>query len=219
MRQVFITGASSDIGIETSKKYLENGFRVLGHYNRGQSRFFELVDTSENMDSIQIDFSNSVATEQTLELNEDLLRKTDVLINMAAISQPKPFFNITALDIMDTMNVNLITSILVMRSVIPGMIKRKWGRIVNIGSIGVKFGGGKSNFCYSLSKHSLEFFPADHKEWAAKNVFVMVQCTISVFQIVFLMVRQHNTYKFFRFPSILYGSQHLILYVCCSRMQ
>jgi NAD(P)-dependent dehydrogenase (short-subunit alcohol dehydrogenase family) len=172
MRQVLITGASSDIGIATSKKYLENGFQVVGHYNRGQKSFFELVDTSQNMQAIQIDLSSPEATEETLAENEDFLQKTDILINMAAISQSKTFPNITAGDIIETLNVNLIAALLFIRMATPGMTKRKWGRIVNIGSIGVKFGGGSNSFCYSLSKHSLEFFPADYKKWAGDNIFV-----------------------------------------------
>jgi len=172
MQQVLITGASSDIGIATSKKYLENGFHVVGYYNRGQDSFFELLDASPKMQAIQIDLSNPITTEKIFAQYEELFQKTDVLINMAAISKPKSFANITAMDIMEALNVNLIAAILLMRFVTPGMIKRKWGRIVNIGSIGVKFGGGSNSFCYSLSKHSLEFFPADHKKWAADNVFV-----------------------------------------------
>ena len=52
------------------------------------------------------------------------------------------------------------------------MVKKKWGRIVNLGSIGVKFGGGMSNLPYSLSKFGLEFFPNNTKKWIKDNVFI-----------------------------------------------
>ena len=172
MQQVLITGASSDIGIATCRKYLSNGFHVVGHYNCGQEKFLELVDSSQNMQAIQIDMSNPENVEKSFAQNEDLFKKTDVLINMAAISKPKSFPDITAGDISEALNVNLVAALLFIRMATPGMIKRKWGRIVNIGSIGVKFGGGSKSFCYALSKHSLEFLPADHKEWAAENVYV-----------------------------------------------
>ena len=42
--------------------------------------------------------------------------------------------------------------------------QKKWGRIVNLGSIGVKFGGGQRNFPYSISKFILEFFPSYTKK-------------------------------------------------------
>jgi len=172
MRQVLITGASSDIGVATCKKYLAEGFRVIGHFNKGQDSFFDLVKTSSNMRSLQVDLSDSRSVEQTLSKHKDLLQKTDILINMAAIFRAKPFSDITATDIIETMSVNLIAALLFMRFITPEMISRKWGRIVNISSIGVKFGGGSTSFCYALSKHSLEFLPADYKSWAANNVFV-----------------------------------------------
>jgi NAD(P)-dependent dehydrogenase (short-subunit alcohol dehydrogenase family) len=172
MQQVFITGASSDIGIATCKKYITEGFRVVGHFNNGQKSFFDLVDTSPNMQSLQIDLSNSNAVEKAFAENKDLLQQTDVLINMAATFQAKPFPEIVATDIVEAMNVNLIPALLFMRSITPKMVKRKWGRIVNISSIGVKFGGGSNSFCYALSKHALEFLPSDHKIWAASNVLV-----------------------------------------------
>jgi 3-oxoacyl-[acyl-carrier protein] reductase len=172
MQQVLITGASSDIGIATCKKYLAEGFRVLGHYNRGQDNFFALVDSSPNMQSLHIDLSSCNAVEEVLAENENLLQKTDVLINMAATFQAKKFSEITAADIMESMSVNLIPALLFMRNITPEMIRRKWGRIVNISSIGVKFGGGSKSFCYALSKHALEFFPADYKAWASDNVLV-----------------------------------------------
>ena len=39
------------------------------------------------------------------------------------------------------------------------MKKKKYGRILNISSIGVKYGGGETSYEYSLSKHLLEFNP------------------------------------------------------------
>ena len=55
------------------------------------------------------------------------------------------------------------------------MAKKNWGRIVNLGSIGVKFGGGERNFPYSLSKFILEFFPSHTKKWVKRNVLIKPQ--------------------------------------------
>ena len=77
MRQVFITGASSDIGVATCKKYLQEGFHVIGHYNNGQDSFFDLVDASPNMQSLQIDLSDSHSVEQALIDYAGLFQKID----------------------------------------------------------------------------------------------------------------------------------------------
>ena len=52
------------------------------------------------------------------------------------------------------------------------MNKNGWGRIVNLGSIGTKFGGGEKNFPYSLGKFALEFFPSNNKKWIKNNVLI-----------------------------------------------
>ena len=172
MQQVLITGASSDIGIETCKKYLANGFQVLGHYNCGHDGFFELAEASPNMQTIKIDLSNPNAIEQAFARNEDIIKKTDVLINMAAMREPIVFAEITPDDLLRHFTVNVIPMVMLMKWIGPHMVARGWGRIVNVGSVGVKFGGGKTTCCYSLTKHAAEFMPAIHRNWAASNVFV-----------------------------------------------
>ena len=52
------------------------------------------------------------------------------------------------------------------------MLKKKYGRILNCSSIGVKFGGGKNSFNYSFAKHCLEFIPNSYKSWSRKNVLI-----------------------------------------------
>jgi 3-oxoacyl-[acyl-carrier protein] reductase len=54
------------------------------------------------------------------------------------------------------------------------MIQKKWGRVVNSSSVGVKFGGGIQNYEYSLSKHINEFIPAHIRKLADKNIFYNV---------------------------------------------
>jgi 3-oxoacyl-[acyl-carrier protein] reductase len=61
-----------------------------------------------------------------------------------------------------------------MQTIAPVMVTRGWGRIVHLSSIGVKFRGGSSTFCYSLSKHAMEFLPSCTKDWAAHDVFVNI---------------------------------------------
>ena len=74
--------------------------------------------------------------------------------------------------LIETLKVNLFPSILFTKKLGPLMNKRKWGRVVNLGSIGVKFGGGRNNLPYSISKHALEFFPSETKQWVKNNVLV-----------------------------------------------
>ena len=50
------------------------------------------------------------------------------------------------------------------------MTKINFGRILNVSSIGVKYGGGEYTYNYSFSKHALEFIPSYLKKLANKNI-------------------------------------------------
>tara|TARA_B100000965_G_C19173971_1_gene575842 strand:- start:240 stop:623 length:384 start_codon:yes stop_codon:yes gene_type:complete len=63
---------------------------------------------------------------------------------------------------------------LIIRKSIKKMLKKKWGRILNSSSVGVKFGGGGQTFEYSLSKHLNEFIPSYFNKIAEKNIFYNV---------------------------------------------
>lgn len=172
MKQLFITGASSDIGLAVCRLYLDKGFRIVAHYHKGQPAFMELAEASENVTPLQIDLSDPANLEQAIAEKPELFAATDVLINAAAIFEPAPFREITAEAVLKALTVNLLPGLVLMREIAPKMVERGWGRIVNLSSIGVKFGGGSASFAYALSKHAMEFTPADHTAWAARNVFI-----------------------------------------------
>lgn len=173
-RHVFITGASSDIGIAVSKVFLEEGHRVVGHYHSGRPEFFDLVEASPDMTALKIDFSDPQNLETALQETPELFLGADVLINASAAYEATPFVDITPEAVLRAMTVNVLPGLQLMRSVAPAMAERRWGRIVHLSSIGVKFGGGFNSFAYALSKHAMEFMPSDYKAWAAQNVFLNV---------------------------------------------
>jgi len=172
MQQLLITGASSDIGLAACRYYLKRGFSIVAHFNKGRDALVEIAAASENITLLHIDLSDPENLERAITDNPVLFARTDVLINAAAINEPAPFTKITAGAVLKAMSVNLLPGLILMRTIVPSMLERGWGRIVNLSSIGVKFGGGSSSFTYGLSKHAMEFTPADHKVWAAQNVFV-----------------------------------------------
>ncbi len=171
-REVLITGASSDIGIAVCRLYLAKKFRVLGLYNQGQLALTRLAEGHPDLTLHQLNFESPKNIENFIQQERDQLFASEVIIHAAAMVKPVPFFDLTADDLLRAFTINVIPSLLFTRTLVPAMIDRGWGRIVNLSSIGVKFGGGSKTFCYSLSKHALEFFSADHKSWAAHNVLI-----------------------------------------------
>ena len=54
------------------------------------------------------------------------------------------------------------------------MEKLKFGRILDLSSIGVKYGGSKFTYNYSFSKHALEYIPSFFKNLTKKNILTNI---------------------------------------------
>ena len=105
-------------------------------------------------------------------LKQKKIIECDVVINALGYIKQKSYKNIKLKDIIDTIKVNFFPYFYLTKIIGPNMVKKNWGRIVNLGSIGVKFGGNEYNFPYSFSKHMLEFFPKITATWVKKNVLI-----------------------------------------------
>lgn len=173
--RVFVVGASSDIGLAVCEKYLSKGWDVLAHYRTQRAELQDLANAHINkLELLKINFEDPFSIENILGQHKANYSKCDSMINCAAFYEPGKFADITARNIITTFSINVLPGLLIMRDMLPAMTERKWGRIVHLSSIGVKFGGGAKSFAYSLSKHALEFFPADYRMWAASNIFLNI---------------------------------------------
>ena len=167
-KNVLILGGSSDIGIELTRKFLDKGiYKVNLHYN-ANSKIIKNLKYKCNL--IKADLSS---------LNEkNILKKFkndyDIIINLVGYISGKSFEEFTTKSLEKTLKINSFIPMLIIRKSLKKMIKKKWGRILNSSSVGVKFGGGNKTFEYSLSKHLNEFIPSYLKEIAEKNVFYNV---------------------------------------------
>ena len=65
----------------------------------------------------------------------------DILVNNAGIARPQPIADIGEQDWDEVIAVNLKSCFLVTQAVLPGMRKRRWGRIVNLSSVAAQVGG------------------------------------------------------------------------------
>lgn len=77
--------------------------------------------------------------------------RIDILVNNAGISNPKPFLETTMADWDEALNVNLKGVVLCMRAVLPDMLRRKAGNVINIAS-GAGLRGLPGSTAYAASK-------------------------------------------------------------------
>jgi NAD(P)-dependent dehydrogenase (short-subunit alcohol dehydrogenase family) len=172
VNNVLITGANSGIGLAITKAFLNLGYRVFAHYNSKKNELEKLK--SNNIVLLQADLSN---TNNTEKLFESILKECDtldVLVNNAGLYKPANSFEEITLDVFeDTLNVNLKAPFTLSQKYIALMKNKKKGRIVNISSIGVKYGGHPATLPYTISKSALETMTVSlAKEGAKYNILI-----------------------------------------------
>ncbi len=135
-----VTGAGSGIGKATALALLAAGYQVACGYNT--SRAGAEAIRHPNARAVKIDIASRVSIRRALaETRKVFRRDIDILVNNAALVQEKPFEALTDADWDRMLAVNLRGAFILAQETLPGMAKRKWGRIVNITSIGGQWGG------------------------------------------------------------------------------
>ena len=137
-----VTGSSSGIGKEIALSFLNNGYLVACGYNNNSTSISEIEKAYKNAYGIQIDIRDRKSVQRALISIENKFKQTiDIAVNNAGIADEKPFEKITDADWDMMLEVNLRGPFIVSQEVLPAMIKKQWGRIVNISSIGGQWGG------------------------------------------------------------------------------
>ena len=170
MMNALVTGASRGIGAAIAGELAKNGFRVFVNYNKSEK---EAVSLAEKIGGIAIkcDVSKSDEVAEMIRITKKY-GGIDVLVNNAGISQIKMLQDTTEEDYDEIFDVNMKSVYLVTRAVIPDMVNKKYGKILNISSMwGIT--GASCEVCYSASKAAvIGFTKALAKELGPSNINV-----------------------------------------------
>jgi len=147
-KTIIITGASSGLGKETARYFIEKGSNVV--MNSSNEEYLENAYRSLGSPSQAIYFAGDISKRETgKKLAGIALEKfgsVDVLINNAGIFSPKPFLDVKEDELEHFWKVNLMGTYIASQEVIPHMIKQGGGSIINIGTV--------------LVDHAIDGFPA-----------------------------------------------------------
>ena len=150
----FVTGGSGGIGKSICLKLIKSGFYVAVGYKTNKKDATNLTKKNPAI-AIQVDVSSRKSIKKSIQSCKKFFgQNIDVLINNAAISQEKSFEKISDTDWDNMLVSNLRGAFSFSQEVIPYMIKSKWGRIVNVVSIGGQW-GGRNQIHYAASKAGL----------------------------------------------------------------
>ncbi len=157
-KTVLITGASSGIGKATAELLAEHGF-VLILCGRRQEKLIGLQEQLESKTEVHIltfDVRDKDAVFNTIESLPDAFSSIDILINNAGNAHGLDFIDQGSLDDWDAMlDINVKGLLYVSKAILPQMVARKSGHIINIGSLAGKEVYPKGNV-YCASKHAVD---------------------------------------------------------------
>lgn len=158
-KTVLVTGASQGIGQSIALRLCKEGYQVAFGYKKNKAMAESAVATlmKEKLNvfavEIQVESRESVRAAMA-EVKKYFGKGVDILVNNAAISDEKPFLDISDRDWDKVMQINLRGAFICAQEVLPHMINQGWGRIINISSIGGQW-GGVNQIHYAVSKAGL----------------------------------------------------------------
>tara|TARA_B100000795_G_C22766438_1_gene425904 strand:+ start:319 stop:1038 length:720 start_codon:yes stop_codon:yes gene_type:complete len=174
-KQVFILGASSDIGIETVKIFLSNNWNVIAHYNDNAKNLKTLQ--SKNMNRIKllkVNFKNIKKATKVMNDNKKIFKNIISFVSLIGYLKTSSSKKINFESIIEHIKINYFSNVIVLNELKNIMLKKKFGRVLLSSSIGTKFGGSDLTYAYSLSKFMNEFIPSEYKKKYAKTIIYNV---------------------------------------------
>jgi 3-hydroxybutyrate dehydrogenase len=155
-RVAVVTGAGRGIGAATARALAEAGFSVVvAARSRDQieRQSTELLALGHEAKAIVCDVTSEASVE-ALSREAAEVGPVAVLVNNAGAAASMPVARTSLADWNRLIAVNATGAFLCTRAFLPGMLGRKWGRVVNVAST-AGLSGGKYLAAYSAAKHAL----------------------------------------------------------------
>ncbi len=162
---VIITGASRGIGKELVKRYINRADKIYA-VARDEKRLNELAKLSPKIIPVVLDLGD---LDRVLEFSKEMADKNiEMVIANAAISLPhSPDFTPFD-DFKKTIDINFLSIHALLSEIVPGMQKRKSGKIVLLSSL-ASLVGAPSSMPYSSSKRALNSYAQSLRNLLAKE--------------------------------------------------
>ncbi|GLR78053.1 3-oxoacyl-[acyl-carrier-protein] reductase [Azospirillum sp. CT11-132] len=153
-KSALVTGASGGIGASIARALHAQGAAVALSGTRVAPLEALAAELGERAFVVPGNLSEAAATEQLFKDAEAALGKIDILVNNAGLTRDQIAMRLKDEDWQSVIDVNLTAAFRLSRAAMRGMMKRRWGRIVNITSVvGVTGNPGQAN--YAASKAGL----------------------------------------------------------------
>lgn len=171
-----VTGGSRGIGREIALGLSELGINIAITYSSNVSKAEEVVEQLKQNGVKALAIQGNASIEEDVNAIvkkvEEELGTIDILVNNAGITKDNLLIRMKSEDWDDVMDVNLKGVFLCTKAVARGMMKKKYGKIINIASVvGITGNAGQGN--YSASKAGvIGFTKSMAKELASRGIRV-----------------------------------------------
>ena len=170
----FVTGGSRGIGKQVALKFARNGYNIVINYVSDNTDIKGLQEEfeKENVEILLVkaDVTKKEEIQNLVKTAIEKFGHIDVLVNNAGITRDGLLMRMKEEDFDKVIEINLKGTFLVTKEVIPYMMKKREGSIINISSVvGVVGNAGQSN--YAASKAGMiGFTKSVAKELASRNI-------------------------------------------------
>jgi len=175
-RIAIVTGASRGIGRAIALELAARGAAILVNYNRSPQSADEVVSQIKanggKAQAVQADVSDFKQAQELVKTAVDSMGGLDILVNNAGITRDTLIMMMSEEDWNNVIDTNLKSTFNCSKAAVRHMMRKRYGRIVNITSVAGQMGNaGQTN--YSASKAGqIGFTKALAREVAARNITV-----------------------------------------------
>jgi 3-oxoacyl-[acyl-carrier protein] reductase len=153
-KTVLVSGGSRGIGRAIVELFAEQGADVTFTYRDGAEAANEVVEAAQaagrQVRAEQADVRDPAACEAAVERLIERRERIDVLVNNAGVIRDNLLGFLSPEDVQAVLDTNVVGVFNMSRAVVPHMISRRAGRIINVSSVsGEKGGRGQSNYAAS----------------------------------------------------------------------
>ncbi len=168
VKKIIVTGSSSGIGNSITKELIKKKIKVIGiSRNNNKSLIKSKYFQSEKIDLSKLK-NIPISIEKILNENEDI----EGLISCAAVGYFGNLENFSIDQILSSININLLSHVILTKYLVPFFKKKNKGKLVYIGSESA-LDGGKKGSLYSAAKFGLRGFTQSIRaEVASRNITV-----------------------------------------------
>jgi 3-oxoacyl-[acyl-carrier protein] reductase len=171
-RTAFVTGSTRGIGLAIARALYDAGAKVAIVGRDAERARSVAAGLGDRAAAVACDVASADQVDAAITAAEKVLGPIDILVNNAGLTRDNIVLRLTDADWDTVLNANLKGAFHTIRATIKGMMKRRSGRIINIGSI-VGLTGNKGQANYAASKAGiLGFTKSVAREVASRSITV-----------------------------------------------